>query len=226
MSHNLTFGSHQTPEDGLCLLEACALIAGEPHSDRPNCVCPVLSAFLRKVNDLAFHDDETRTRVLSPLVVALVLSRATEDVERARTYALADSTVREMLPLALKYYGFAEDSALFASLPTLTPETLQTCKAEYEAAFRHVQVEIDQRPPHLSGLLTIAFRAASGCLKALSQMTGPLWSYHAEEVALCAAHAYSWISDESDESEPHAEGLAEATYDLTIALVQRALLSR
>ena len=31
-------GSHPSPDDGLCVMEAAAWVAGEPHSDHPACV--------------------------------------------------------------------------------------------------------------------------------------------------------------------------------------------
>ena len=34
-------GAHSSPDAGMCALEAAAWIAGEPHSDHPECVCPV-----------------------------------------------------------------------------------------------------------------------------------------------------------------------------------------
>jgi hypothetical protein len=39
----LSHGSHDRREDGMCLMEAVAFLAGERHSDRPVCACPVLS---------------------------------------------------------------------------------------------------------------------------------------------------------------------------------------
>ncbi len=44
-------GSHARPDDGLCVLEAVAWFEGEPHSDHPSCVCPVLAHFCRALND-------------------------------------------------------------------------------------------------------------------------------------------------------------------------------
>jgi len=44
-------GNHDRPEDGLCVLEAVAWFEGEPHSDHPRCVCPVLAHFCRAFND-------------------------------------------------------------------------------------------------------------------------------------------------------------------------------
>ncbi len=46
----LKHGSHATPEDGMCILEAVAWVAGEEHSDRPKCASRVVSAFMRSWN--------------------------------------------------------------------------------------------------------------------------------------------------------------------------------
>ena len=43
----LKAGQHSTFDDGACLLEAVSYIAGEPFSDHPKCVCPVLATFGR-----------------------------------------------------------------------------------------------------------------------------------------------------------------------------------
>ena len=43
----LSSGSHESPSEGHCLLEVVSMFAGEPFSDRPRCVCPVLAAFAR-----------------------------------------------------------------------------------------------------------------------------------------------------------------------------------
>jgi hypothetical protein len=57
-------------------------------------------------------------------------------------------------------------------------------------------------------------------------MNGSLWKYQAEEVALCAAHAYSWVSDD-DEGDPDVvRGLTEGTYSLMVSLVNRAVAIR
>ncbi|HEX3782338.1 MAG TPA: hypothetical protein VHX38_21955 [Pseudonocardiaceae bacterium] len=44
-------GRHRDPGDGQCLLELVSVLAGEPWSDRPRCVHPVLAAVARRVND-------------------------------------------------------------------------------------------------------------------------------------------------------------------------------
>lgn len=80
----LLYGSHSTADDGLCLMEAVAYIAGEPHSDHPACASPVLSAIGRSLND-RFRDDERQ--LLVPLIPRLVGTHAPRSIssDAART---------------------------------------------------------------------------------------------------------------------------------------------
>lgn len=55
---NLDKGAHSTRDEGVCLMEAVAFVAGEPHTDHPVCASPVLGAFGRSLNDVL--SDETR----------------------------------------------------------------------------------------------------------------------------------------------------------------------
>jgi hypothetical protein len=47
----LAYGTHSSPEDGRCAMEWVSHLAGEPHSDQPTCVSPVLQAFCAALND-------------------------------------------------------------------------------------------------------------------------------------------------------------------------------
>lgn len=49
--YRLDYGTHATPEDGRCAMEWVAHLAGEPHSDSPLCVSPVLRAVCITLND-------------------------------------------------------------------------------------------------------------------------------------------------------------------------------
>jgi hypothetical protein len=51
-------GKHASPEKGVCVMELASMLAGEPFSDRPQAVCPVLGAYLRSYNDVV--DDDHR----------------------------------------------------------------------------------------------------------------------------------------------------------------------
>src|SRR5688572_12591969 len=94
----LLLGNHGAREQGVCVMEAVAWLAGEPHSDRPKCACPVISAFARRLNDTVDDADRQRLREFIP---ALVNSKATREVEIRRGFVAADHTVRIIAPLAL-----------------------------------------------------------------------------------------------------------------------------
>ena len=53
----LSEGSHDSPREGICAVELASLLAGEKFSDRPRCVCEVVAAFMRSLNDRLAHAD-------------------------------------------------------------------------------------------------------------------------------------------------------------------------
>jgi hypothetical protein len=64
-------------------MELASMLAGEPFSDRPRCVDPVIAGFLRTYND---GIDDRRRQDLYPLAAEVVGTRAVSSVqaERAR----------------------------------------------------------------------------------------------------------------------------------------------
>lgn len=224
MNVTLSIGGHEKVEDGLCLLEACALFAGEEHSDRPACVCPVLSAFLRKVNNLSFHDDETRTRVLVPLIEVLVGTQADEQVQVKRAYLLTESTVRELLPIGLNAFGLHEAAQALTALPALDPSNPREALRDYDKALSQVEDAVSASGNEdLDVLFTILFRSANTALYGLSKVEKEKWWL--EDVALSTAHAYGWVF--SDEDGPSgADGFSEAVYEALVSLVHRAAATR
>jgi hypothetical protein len=79
----LSQGKHRGPDHGACVMELSSMLAGEPFSDRPRCVDPVIAGFLRTYND---GIDERRRQDLYPLASEVVGTRAVAGVqaERAR----------------------------------------------------------------------------------------------------------------------------------------------
>src|SRR5207342_3207074 len=86
---NLKPGAHNDFRDGICLLEAVAYVAGEPWTDHPSCVDPVLGAFGRAWND-GLPDDETRDRLLKPFIPRLIGTAASPDIQDQRAFMAAD----------------------------------------------------------------------------------------------------------------------------------------
>lgn len=93
---HLSYGEHDNPTDGCCVMEAAAYIAGEPHSDCPQCVCRTIGRMAVWLND--HLSDADRDRLLLPLLPKLVDTTSTPEVTRARQLALADWIYREFLP--------------------------------------------------------------------------------------------------------------------------------
>jgi hypothetical protein len=79
----LSQGKHRDPDHGACVMELASMLAGEPFSDRPRCVDPVIAGFLRTYND---GIDDHRRQDLIPLASEVVGTRAVSGVqaERAR----------------------------------------------------------------------------------------------------------------------------------------------
>ena len=78
----LAKGRHSHPAQGVCVMELASLLAGEPFSDQPRSVCPVIATVLRTYNDRV--DDERRQQ-LYPFASASVGTRATPAVAARRS---------------------------------------------------------------------------------------------------------------------------------------------
>lgn len=94
MTIRLDPGSHRTPDRGVCAAEATAFLAGEPHTDHPKCLCPILGETLRWVNEPMAADDRD---LLVPLLPLLVGTRAPK-AERQRAYRIASAVCRAVRP--------------------------------------------------------------------------------------------------------------------------------
>lgn len=67
--YTLYYGKHYESEGKRCAMEWVAHLAGEPHTDRPKCVDPQLSIFLRALNDV-LQDD--RRQMLRPYLARCI----------------------------------------------------------------------------------------------------------------------------------------------------------
>jgi hypothetical protein len=81
----LSKGKHASPEDGACVMELASMLAGEPFTDHPASVCPVIGSFLRSYNDSI---DEQRRQSLYEYASKVVGTRAGQRVQEARAERL------------------------------------------------------------------------------------------------------------------------------------------
>lgn len=156
----LRYGPHLNRDSGLCTMEAVAWLANEEHSDRPACACPVVGAFVRKLND-KLPDDSTRTRLLRPLVPRLVGSKSTRDVALRRGYLAVDWAVRMAAPRALGVLGrseLVEQTNLLRMLPEVVD--IATARVAVEAAARASNVAAYALAAFASGIAGDAANAA------------------------------------------------------------------
>jgi hypothetical protein len=101
---HLRHGGHRNPEHGLCVMEAVAFVAGEKHTDQPQCACPVLTRFAQRVND-RMNDGERAA--LTPFILKLAGTRS-EDHILQRLHYVARQVVKRGLPIIFDYAEIAQ----------------------------------------------------------------------------------------------------------------------
>lgn len=113
----LRSGSHPSPNDGMCLLEAVSYFAGEPWSDAPACVDRTLAAFGRSWND-GMRTDAERDQLV-PYVPVLVGTAGTDDDAARRAWLALDWSVRVSTPAWLDLAGLADHAERLRRLPEI-----------------------------------------------------------------------------------------------------------
>ena len=112
----LAHGSHNSRDEAVCVMEAVAWFANEPHSDHPQCASKVLTAFLMSLND-AWDDEHRQTlKQYIPRVVG-TNTGAADDARRA--WMCTDWLVRTYTPAWLRLAGLNAQAELLTSLPEL-----------------------------------------------------------------------------------------------------------
>jgi hypothetical protein len=116
----LDYGEHEPPNGtfAACAMEAASYIAGEPWSDHPKCVCPVISAFMRAWND-GLPDGE-RTALLLPLLPKVLNTRGSDALAERRATMAADWLIRTHTVAWLRLAKLDKQADLLCALPEIT----------------------------------------------------------------------------------------------------------
>ena len=122
-------GGHKTREGALCAMELVAWLAGEPHTDRPQCTSRVIGLLIRRWNDDLSDGD--RTRLLRPLLPSLVGTRGTKKQESHRVGMIMDWCIRECTPAWLDLSPPLNIHA--AKLRSMAPLSMVTSRASNDA---------------------------------------------------------------------------------------------
>ena len=114
-------GNHAYSGQGHCLLEVVSLFAGEPFSDHPHCVDPVLAAFGRHWNDgLPSNEARARLKRYIPLLPGTKRGKA---LSMQRSWMAFDWLVRIHLPAWLDLVpALSEHAAALRALDPITGE--------------------------------------------------------------------------------------------------------
>ena len=98
----LETGNHPAG-NAACLMEMTALLAGEKHTDRPQCACPVITSFAMRLNDVL--PDDLR-QMLKPYAPAFINTRDGHEKERREYLVLR--AVNVFAPFWLRLTGKPE----------------------------------------------------------------------------------------------------------------------
>ena len=128
----LLSGAHKRGT-GMCAMEAAAYLAGEPHSDHPECVSPVIASFMRSWNDGMRSDAERE--LLKPWVVKVLHTRTTAADEWTRGWLAFDWLVRVQTPAWLDLTPtLAPHATALRALPCLTSTEVYLASRQVLAA--------------------------------------------------------------------------------------------
>ena len=112
----LAVGSHESLDEGMCVMEAVSYMAGEPWSDNPQCASPVIAAFLRTYNDGVGEADRQKLKQYIPRLIG---TRGSDTIEERRALIAADWLVRVHTPVWLRLAGLTAQADALASLPEI-----------------------------------------------------------------------------------------------------------
>jgi hypothetical protein len=110
-------GGHDSPDSGMCVMEAVAFFANEPHSDHPACASEIISIFLRNWNDTLSDADR---QILKLYIPKLLGTAGTPEVETVRSAMALDWLCRVQTPAWLRLAHLEEDAEAVEALAEIT----------------------------------------------------------------------------------------------------------
>lgn len=119
--YTLADGAHESPVQGRCAMEWVAYLAGEPHTHKPVCVSPVLTAFCIALNDLLI--DEPRQK-LRPYL-ARTIGTASDGLDLQRAWMATDWVIRVYTPTWLACAGLEAAERMRALPPVMDVKDLK-----------------------------------------------------------------------------------------------------
>jgi hypothetical protein len=128
---NLRRGNSFDPRNGACLLDAVSWFEYGKLGDHPECVCPVIAAYARRLNDDLPDGERQELKRFLPRLVGTV--DVTAEKDRAE-YAVR-RVIREILPRLLRARGYSDQAKACEDLSSLA--SMDECKQAASAAYAY-----------------------------------------------------------------------------------------
>lgn len=158
VDYTLAYGTHATPEQGRCAMEWVSHLAGEPHSDQPRCVSPVLRAVCIALNDGL----ETEPRQALRPYLGRTIGTASDGLDSARAWMALDWLIREYAPVWLEAADLPGVAAKLRALASVRDErSLALALPRLEAA--RAQARAARGPGQWSAARSVAREQAWSC---------------------------------------------------------------
>jgi hypothetical protein len=133
----LSAGRHPSPHSGACVMELASMLAGEPFTDHPRAVCPVIATVLRAYNDAL---DDTRRQDLYRFASASVGTRGDRDVRERRFELCREFFGLEVPRWRLPFSRLPMRTLALASLRQGATATASSHRATLEFVDRLIQL--------------------------------------------------------------------------------------
>ncbi len=105
----LTIGVGRPQPGRMCVQAAVCYALGEPHGDKPQCVAQAVRLLAISLNDAVWSSPQARAAGMRRLAIAQLGTAGTID-EGEFARILADLTIRQILPIALRTVGLEEEA--------------------------------------------------------------------------------------------------------------------
>jgi hypothetical protein len=123
--YTLAYGTHPNPQDGRCAMEWVAHLAGERHSDQPDCVSPVVRALCVALNDGLSCTERQRLRPYLTRTIGTVA----DGLDDWRAWMALDWLVGVYAPTWLRRAGLDDTAAPFGAPDTAVRDSASLARA-------------------------------------------------------------------------------------------------
>ena len=163
-------GSHESADEGLCAMEAVAWLEGVEHSDSPSCTCPVITAFVRSINDRMPYSDRQKLVAYLPRLVGTV----SPEHEQDRAEYLAWHAITVVAPGVLERAGLKHHAATLRGLGRHDWEAAAAFADAAAAAASYAADAADAAAFYAADAADAAACANADCEGALTMLDGVL----------------------------------------------------